>query len=170
MIYFFSFLLICLSITTYSVVLYDVDGKEWKLLLKNDDDNGVLNCGKSDDLFQIEDIFYWPKEPVRGKNLHLSIEGCVNQIIPQGSFIELCLKVGGITLFDGTLDLCEQLSNMAKSDPTIPICPVQTGIIKVKHSEYIPSGIPKGTYHFKMTGFTPDNSEIFCLCGEVCLK
>lgn len=159
-----------LIVANVCVIGFDSEERDWLKLVGEDDSNNLTNCGDEDDHFLVSAVIFQPPQPMRGEQLQIDIDGLLKKTIPNGSYLELTVKVAGIPLFDGNMDFCQQLLQMSEKNPAIPTCPVQPGRVMLSHAEKIPQGIPRGQYEIRVLGFTPHQSRIFCVSGIINLQ
>jgi hypothetical protein len=109
----------------------------------------------------IEKVDLTPNPPVPGTTLIIQGSGVTHDVIDHGSYCEVTVKYGLITLIRQNIDLCD---NADKVDLE---CPVDQGKVLINKTVDIPSQIPNGKYTVTANCMTPDDRPITCLTGTI---
>lgn len=121
------------------------------------------NCGKSNDLFQLEFLELIPDPPRRSAPLTVKLRGYLVEGLEEG-IVKYEVKFGGFKLATGKLDGCDAL----KKESNLPQCPIESGSIDVTHTVELPWQIPAGKYIVHVFGErSSDHKQIFCLNLEI---
>ncbi|KAA8645227.1 Phosphatidylglycerol/phosphatidylinositol transfer protein [Aspergillus tanneri] len=73
-----------------------------------------------------------------GKPCEVKITGTVNDIIEEGAYADVAVKLGRIKILKKTFDVCEAFRDY---NTTIQ-CPVKPGSYEVTHTVHLPREIP----------------------------
>ncbi|KAJ7293673.1 ML domain-containing protein [Mycena rebaudengoi] len=117
------------------------------------------NCGRPDSPVQIESIQVSPDPPVPGKDLTVTVKAVVTEVIEEGAYADVTVKLGRIKLLQKTFDLCEE-GRKANADVS---CPVEEGPLTVVQTVALPKEIPKAKFVVLVRGFTVDQEDMLCL-------
>ncbi|THC86991.1 hypothetical protein EYZ11_013563 [Aspergillus tanneri] len=117
------------------------------------------DCGTPDDVLQIERISLNPDPPSAGKPCEVKITGTVNDIIEEGAYADVAVKLGRIKILKKTFDVCEAFRDY---NTTIQ-CPVKPGSYEVTHTVHLPREIPLARYNIDAMGFTVNEDDMLCL-------
>ncbi|EPZ35323.1 hypothetical protein O9G_000719 [Rozella allomycis CSF55] len=119
---------------------------------------GIENCGRDNDVFELQDVIINPDPPKVGSSLNITVVGNLKSVIDQGSYVKVRVRYGLITVVNTKIDLCKEISDY----PELPQCPVQPGRIAISEVTDMPDA-PKGFYRADISGFTASNAQIFCV-------
>ncbi|ORX40120.1 ML domain-domain-containing protein [Kockovaella imperatae] len=117
------------------------------------------NCGTAADVVQLKSIKVSPDPPVPGKNLTVTVDAEVLQVIEDGAYVDVTVKLGLIKLLQKEFDVCEEAKN---ANATVQ-CPVQKGPYSVSQTVELPKEIPKAKFSVAVRGFTVDDEDMVCL-------
>ncbi|PSR70729.1 hypothetical protein PHLCEN_2v13395 [Hermanssonia centrifuga] len=98
-------------------------------------------CGSVSDPLEIKHIEVSPDPPQRGQDLTVKVIGNVKEVIDDGAYADVTVKIGLIKILQKEFDLCEEAEN-AKVNVT---CPVDKGTKEVTHTVTLPKEIPLGS-------------------------
>lgn len=105
-----------------------------------------------------------PNPPVRGENLTIAAAGELFDVIEEGSYVDVEVRLGYIKLLTQTFDLCETLED---NDVDGLTCPLTAGQYSLVKEVAIPAEVPPGKYVIVARAYNADDSLITCLTGEV---
>uniref|UniRef100_A0A1D1ZGK6 Phosphatidylglycerol/phosphatidylinositol transfer protein n=1 Tax=Anthurium amnicola TaxID=1678845 RepID=A0A1D1ZGK6_9ARAE len=116
----------------------------------------ITDCGRSSDILQIHYIEIRPDPPQKGQELTIDAAGFLTEVVDQGSYVDVVVKLGLIRLLQRRYDLCDEVTKVDKQ------CPLE-GYQTLHHSLELPKEIPPGRYIVDVNAFTPDHRKIGCL-------
>jgi len=117
-----------------------------------------VDCDRSNPI-HIKSIEISPDPPVPGKNLTVTVVGQADEVVEDGAYADVLVKVGVIKLLQKQFDLCEEAR---KSEADIE-CPVEEGEHTVVHTVALPKEIPKAPFKVNVRGFTKYHDPMACL-------
>ncbi|KAG1455638.1 hypothetical protein G6F56_007018 [Rhizopus delemar] len=85
------------------------------LVLQNDVDvfkgstKLITKCDNKPDILTIEYIRLNPEIPVKGQKLEIDFKGYLSEQVPEGTKVEIIVKLGLIQLIRKTFDFCEKI-------------------------------------------------------------
>ncbi|KAB8069866.1 ML domain-containing protein [Aspergillus leporis] len=120
---------------------------------------GYTNCGKWDDVVQLKDISVNPDPPSAGKSLEVKLAGTVTDVIDEGAYIDVTIRLGRVKILTKTFDVCKTLSDY---NSTIQ-CPVKPGTFEVSHTADLPRELPLARFDIDALGFTNTDEDMLCL-------
>lgn len=127
----------------------------------------MMNCDASKpQLLDITSLLITPNPPVRGAPMVLQAAGHISDVIPEGSYVDVDLRLGYIKLLTQRLDLCAILADHARDDPDMQ-CPVQPGDHKFSQTIDVPNEVPPGRYDVIAKAYTKDGVLVTCLSGSI---
>ncbi|WWD18444.1 phosphatidylglycerol/phosphatidylinositol transfer protein [Kwoniella shandongensis] len=118
-----------------------------------------VDCGLATDAVQIKSIKVSPDPPVPGKNLTVYVNADVLDVIEEGAYADVTVKLGLIKLLQKQFDVCEEARN---NNATVQ-CPVQPGPYSVAQTVELPKEIPKAKFAVQVRGYTADEDDMLCL-------
>ncbi|KAI8451654.1 ML domain-containing protein [Phakopsora pachyrhizi] len=117
------------------------------------------DCGLTTDAITIKSFDVEPDPPKAGKNLTVTASGTVNQVIEDGAYADVTVKLGSfIKLLQKTFDICEELT---KSDTNLR-CPIQPGDYDIAQTVALPREIPPAKYTVQVRAFTANDEDLAC--------
>ncbi|PKX88812.1 uncharacterized protein P174DRAFT_67691 [Aspergillus novofumigatus IBT 16806] len=122
-------------------------------------DWAYTNCGTLDDIIQLKSISLNPDPPSAGKPLEVKLTGTVTDIIGEGAYMDVVVKLGRIKILKTTFDICETFRDY---NTTIQ-CPVKPGSYEVTHTADLPREIPQAKFDIDALGFTANEEDMLCL-------
>ncbi|KAL6926786.1 hypothetical protein ACO0SA_004892 [Hanseniaspora valbyensis] len=119
-------------------------------------------------ILDIETIEMVPQPPKIGKQLVMTAKGVTTDVITEGSYIEVTVKLGLIQILKKNFDLCELLLD---NDDLGLECPVSPGVYELYKEVEIPEQAPAGKYVVLVRAFNggDDSENIGCVTGEITL-
>ncbi|WOO77366.1 Phosphatidylglycerol/phosphatidylinositol transfer protein [Vanrija pseudolonga] len=117
------------------------------------------DCGLPSDAITIESISVSPDPPEPGKNLTVTVEATANEVVEEGAYADVTVKLGLIKLLQKRFDVCEEARNANASVQ----CPVQPGQYTVVQTVELPEEIPKAKFVVNIRGYTVDEDDLACL-------
>ncbi|KAF8237773.1 hypothetical protein L208DRAFT_1388693 [Tricholoma matsutake] len=117
------------------------------------------DCGSSSDLVQIESIKVKPDPPQPGQDLTITVKANTTEIIEEGAYADVTVKLGVIKLLHKSFDLCLEAQNI---NATVQ-CPVEPGSYVVEQTVALPKEIPKAKFVVNVRAFTVDDVGMVCL-------
>ncbi|KAK4684710.1 ganglioside GM2 activator, partial [Tremellales sp. Uapishka_1] len=118
-----------------------------------------VDCGLASDAVQLKSLKVSPDPPVPGKNLTVTVEADVLDVIEDGAVAEVVVKLGLIKLLQKTFDVCDE----ARENNATVQCPVQPGTYLVSQTVELPKEIPKAKFAVSVRGYTADDADMLCL-------
>ncbi|KAF7339388.1 Phosphatidylglycerol/phosphatidylinositol transfer protein [Mycena sanguinolenta] len=118
-----------------------------------------VDCGSSSNPIQIDSIELSPSSPQPGQDLTITARGVVTEVIEEGAFADVTVKLGRIKLLQRQFNVCEE-SRKANADIS---CPVEPGPHEVVHTVTLPKEIPKANFVVLVRGSTVAEEPMLCL-------
>ncbi|RKP21517.1 hypothetical protein ROZALSC1DRAFT_27101, partial [Rozella allomycis CSF55] len=72
---------------------------------------GIENCGRDNDVFELQDVIINPDPPKVGSSLNITVVGNLKSVIDQGSYVKVRVRYGLITVVNTKIDLCKEISD-----------------------------------------------------------
>jgi len=117
------------------------------------------DCGLPTDAIAIKSLKIDPDPPKPGQKLTIYASGTVKQIIDEGAYADVIVKLGLIKLLTKRFDVCEELRN---ANATLQ-CPVQPGDYDIVQSVDLPREIPRAKFMVQARAFTqPPETDMAC--------
>ncbi|KAI9254276.1 hypothetical protein BY458DRAFT_521010 [Sporodiniella umbellata] len=103
-----------------------------------------------------------PEILTRGEKVNVELKGVLPESVPEGSMIDVTIKMGLFTLYTLELDFCESIRSLGES------CPFPKGKFSFKKSVSIPleKTVP-GKFTIRSELKMPDKRRISCLVSDV---
>ncbi|TDL30104.1 hypothetical protein BD410DRAFT_737383 [Rickenella mellea] len=117
------------------------------------------DCGLPTDPVELRSIEVLPDPPQPGKNLTVTVTAFVKEVIEDGAYADVTVKVGRVKILHKLFDVCEEARN-ANASVT---CPVEPGEYQVDHTVELPKEVPKAKFTVAALGFTDDDDPMFCI-------
>ncbi|KAL1412898.1 Phosphatidylglycerol/phosphatidylinositol transfer protein [Vanrija albida] len=117
------------------------------------------DCGLPSDAITIESISVSPDPPKPGENLTVTVQATANDLVEEGAYADVTVKLGLIKLLQKRFDVCEEARNANASVQ----CPVQPGEYTVVQTVALPEEIPKAKFVVNIRGYTVDDDDLACL-------
>ncbi|KAK2461853.1 hypothetical protein APHAL10511_006316 [Amanita phalloides] len=117
------------------------------------------DCGTAEFFIQLESIEVVPDPPKPGHELTIKAKGVVTDIIEEGAYADVTVKLGLIKLLHKQFDVCEEARNANAS----VACPVKPGKYLVQQKVMLPREIPKAKFTVAVRAFTVDEEDLLCL-------
>lgn len=112
-------------------------------------------------LLSIEEVIIDPNPPLPGQNLTVSARGTLKTDLVEGSYVDVLVRYGFITLVNRRYDLCELLVEVDLE------CPVKAGYLSLSRVVEIPDAVPPGEYIVDAKAYTYDDQLLTCLTASV---
>ncbi|KAG1190194.1 hypothetical protein G6F36_003308 [Rhizopus arrhizus] len=77
----------------------------------------ITKCDKQPDLLTIEYIRLNPEVPVKGKNLEIEFKGYLSEQVPEGTQVEIVVKLGLVQLLKRKFDFCDKIQEIDEKCP-----------------------------------------------------
>ncbi|EIE81459.1 hypothetical protein RO3G_06164 [Rhizopus delemar RA 99-880] len=119
----------------------------------------ITKCDRQPDLLTIEYIRLNPEIPVRGKNLEIDFKGYLSEQVPEGTQVEIVVKLGLVQLLRKRFDFCDKIQEIDEK------CPIPEGEVTFHKEVELPNQIPPGKYTVRAVIVTPENKRVTCLVG-----
>ncbi|KAF8640872.1 hypothetical protein AX17_000520 [Amanita inopinata Kibby_2008] len=120
---------------------------------------GYQDCGLPTDPIQLDSIEVFPDPPKPGQDLTVKVKGVVKDVIQEGAYADVTVKLGLVKLLQKRFDVCEEARNANASVR----CPVQPGPYTVEQTVSLPKEIPKAKFMVNIRGFTTEEEDMICL-------
>ncbi|KAF9470400.1 hypothetical protein BDN70DRAFT_821418 [Pholiota conissans] len=117
------------------------------------------DCGLSTDPVRINSINVSPDPPVPGQDLTVTVSGTAEEVIEEGAYADVTVKLGLIKILQKEFDVCEEARNANASIQ----CPVQPGPHTVTQTVALPKEIPKAKFIVDVAGYTANDDDMLCL-------
>ncbi|KAH7883673.1 ML domain-containing protein [Phlebopus sp. FC_14] len=117
------------------------------------------DCGLPSDVIQIKSIAVSPDPPKPGQDLTVTVAGTALEVIEEGAFADVTVKLGLIKLLTKRFDVCEE----ARAANASIQCPVQKGDYLVSQTVALPKEIPQAKFSVSVRGYTVDEEDMVCL-------
>ncbi|KAF8735486.1 hypothetical protein AX14_001982 [Amanita brunnescens Koide BX004] len=117
------------------------------------------DCSVSSGPIQLQSLEVSPDPPKAGQSLTVKAKANVQDVIEEGAYADVTVKLGLIKLLHKRFDLCEEARNSNAS----VTCPVQPGPYEVEQTVQLPKEIPRAKFHVDVQGYTVDDEELLCL-------
>ncbi|KAF9044793.1 hypothetical protein BDZ89DRAFT_890204, partial [Hymenopellis radicata] len=111
------------------------------------------------DPVQIESIVVSPDPPKPGEDLTVTVKAVVTEVVEEGAYADVTVKLGLIKILSKTFDICEEARNANASIS----CPVQKGPYTVVQTVALPKEIPKAKFKVDVNAYTVDDDDLMCL-------
>ncbi|KAF8974000.1 ML domain-containing protein [Flammula alnicola] len=123
------------------------------------DDWSWENCGLDTDPVEIESIEVFPDPPKPGEDLTVKVKGIAKEVVEEGAYADVTVKLGLVKLLQKTFDVCEEARNANASVQ----CPVEKGSYIVEQTVALPKEIPKAKFSVDVKGYTVEDIDLLCL-------
>ncbi|CAK5269060.1 unnamed protein product [Mycena citricolor] len=117
------------------------------------------DCGNESDPVSITSISVSPDPPKIGQDLTVSVAFEVTQLVEEGAFADVLVKVGRIKLLNQRFDLCEE---GRKANASVS-CPVEPGNYVITQTVELPKETPKLRYVINVQGWTKAEKALACV-------
>jgi len=117
------------------------------------------SCGLETDAIQLDTIEVSPDPPQPGKDLTVKVTGTAQEVIQEGAYADVTVKLGLVKILTKTFYVCEEARN---ANATVQ-CPVQKGKYTVEQTVALPKEIPKAKFTVDVRGYTVDDEDMLCL-------
>ncbi|KAM0786754.1 Phosphatidylglycerol/phosphatidylinositol transfer protein [Microbotryomycetes sp. NB124-2] len=118
-----------------------------------------VDCGEPTDVIQIKDVRISPDPPKPGKNLTVYASGTVNELIDQGAYADVTVKLGLIKLLTKRFDVCDELDN---ANSTLQ-CPIKPDEYSIEQTVALPAEIPRAKFQVSARVFNQDELPAACI-------
>ncbi|GLB36229.1 putative phosphatidylglycerol phosphatidylinositol transfer protein [Lyophyllum shimeji] len=118
-----------------------------------------VNCGNPSDPIQVEKITVFPDPPQPGKDLTVTVKGTATEVIEEGAYADVEVKLGLVKLLRKRFDVCEEARNANASVQ----CPVKPDSYTVVQTVALPREIPRAKFTVNVRGYTVDDGPMLCL-------
>ncbi|EPQ60743.1 Phosphatidylglycerol/phosphatidylinositol transfer protein [Gloeophyllum trabeum ATCC 11539] len=116
-------------------------------------------CGADTDAIQIKSIDVSPDPPKPGSNMTVNVKAYVQEVIEEGAYVDVVVKMGYVKLLSKSFDICEEAR---KAEASVQ-CPVQKGDYEVEQVAELPKEIPPGKFVVNVRGYTADDDDMVCV-------
>merc|ERR1712000_323488 len=110
------------------------------------------DCGNPSDVVTIKSLEVKPDPPRPGEKLTIYASGTVHELVEEGAYADVVVKLGLIKLLTRRFDVCEELS---KANATLQ-CPIQPGEYTIEQSVDLPREIPRAKFLVQARAFTQE--------------
>ncbi|KAF9069123.1 ML domain-containing protein [Rhodocollybia butyracea] len=117
------------------------------------------SCGLDTDPVTIQNIEISPDPPSPGAPLSVTVTGTANELIEEGAFVDVTVKLGLIKLLQKSFNVCEE----ARGANASVQCPVEKGQYVVTQTVDLPKEIPPAKFKIHVEGYTKDDDSLMCL-------
>ncbi|KIM85297.1 hypothetical protein PILCRDRAFT_817296 [Piloderma croceum F 1598] len=116
-------------------------------------------CGSENDIVEIKSINISPDPPKPGQNLTVNVVAYAHEVVEEGAYVDVTVKLGLIKLLHKQFDVCEEAR---KSDVDIQ-CPVEKGPYNVSQTVALPKEIPPAKFVVEIQGYTVNDEDLVCV-------
>lgn len=120
----------------------------------------VSVCSQPEDILTIHYIKLTPDPPQKGQELRVQGSGYFKETVTEGSYVDVLVKYGIMTLYSKRIDLCEQAHEIDES------CPIEKGNHTIDRLVQLPGKIFPGSYNLYVNAYNVENQQIACLSGH----
>ncbi|KAF5375097.1 hypothetical protein D9758_000202 [Tetrapyrgos nigripes] len=117
------------------------------------------DCGESSDIIRVKSIVVKPDPPKPGEDMTMTVVGTASEVVEDGAYADVTVKLGLIKLLTKRFDVCEEAQ---KANATIQ-CPVEKGDHTVVQTVALPKEIPQAKFKVKVEGYSVDDEPLLCL-------
>ncbi|KAF8078541.1 ML domain-containing protein [Lyophyllum atratum] len=117
------------------------------------------DCGGPSDPIQVESIEVYPDPPQPGKELTVKVKGKATELIEEGAYADVIVKLGLVKLLQKRFDVCDEARNANASVQ----CPVEPASYIVEQTVALPKEIPRAKFTVNIRGYTVDEDPMLCL-------
>ncbi|KAL1677303.1 ML domain-containing protein [Schizophyllum commune] len=121
------------------------------------------DCGDQTSTVQLKSITISPDPPIPGQQLTMTVKADVQEIIQEGAYADVAVKVGLIKLLQKQFDICEEAR---KANSTVR-CPVEKGEHTVVQTVQLPREIPPAMFKIDVLAWTHEDENMACAKFEV---
>jgi len=121
------------------------------------------SCADDSYAVDIKSIKISPDPPQKGQDLNVTVSGTVKEVVEEGAYALVQVKVGVIKILEKEIDICEEARN---SDMELQ-CPVKKGEYTITQTAQLPKEIPPGKFKVTIQGFTVDEDPLVCVDIDV---
>jgi len=127
--------------------------------LNGTEETVFTSCGDDSDSLRIDSVKITPDPPKIGADLVIDLAGNLAKVLEAGSNLNIRAYLGFIEVKNEDVDLCTTLNLN---------CPFASGQQAIHAKLTLPTSIPAGvTIKVELRGSNVDQSEIFCLSGDL---
>jgi len=123
------------------------------------------DCGLPTDAIEIKSLSVDPDPPKAGHKLTIYASGKVKQLIDEGAYADVVVKLGLIKLLTKRFDICEELRT---NNATLQ-CPVEPGEYDIVQTVDLPREIPKAKFIVQTRAFTQPPEEADMACADIAI-
>jgi hypothetical protein len=116
-------------------------------------------CGSDTDVVEIKSIEVSPDPPQPGQDLTVNVVAYAHEVVKEGAYVDITVKLGLIKLLQKRFDVCEEARN---SDVDIE-CPIEEGPYNVTQTVALPKEIPPAKFVVEVKGYTVDDEDLVCV-------
>ncbi|GAA6043384.1 hypothetical protein JCM8097_005298 [Rhodosporidiobolus ruineniae] len=120
---------------------------------------GWYDCGDPSDAIEISSIKVSPDPPKPGHNLTIEAAGTIKQLVDEGTYADVTVKLGLIKLLTKRFDVCEELD---KADAELQ-CPIKPDTYSITQTVALPAEIPRAKFQVNARVFTQDEVPAACV-------
>ncbi|TNY21524.1 phosphatidylglycerol/phosphatidylinositol transfer protein [Rhodotorula diobovata] len=120
---------------------------------------GWYDCGEPGDALEIESIKVSPDPPKPGHKLTIEAKGKVHNLVDEGTYADVTVKLGLIKLLTKRFDVCDELDN---ANATLS-CPIEPGSYTITQSVDLPAEIPRAKFQVQARVFTQEELPAACM-------
>ncbi|KAJ8596954.1 hypothetical protein M405DRAFT_804559 [Rhizopogon salebrosus TDB-379] len=117
------------------------------------------DCGFPTDAIQLQSISLSPDPPKPGEDLTVTAVGLAQEVIEDGAYADVVVKLGLIKLLTKRFDVCEE----ARAANASIQCPVEEGKYTVVQTVALPKEIPQAKFTVAVRGYTASDDDMLCL-------
>ncbi|KAG9080917.1 Phosphatidylglycerol/phosphatidylinositol transfer protein, partial [Ceratobasidium sp. 370] len=117
------------------------------------------DCGSPGDVVHIKSIEVSPDPPQPGKDLTVTVNAFADEVIEEGAYADVTVKLGLIKLLKKEFDICQE----ARSANATIQCPIAAGDHKVVQTVALPKEIPRAKFAVLAQGYSVDDADLMCV-------
>ncbi|KAF9785545.1 ML domain-containing protein [Thelephora terrestris] len=117
------------------------------------------DCGIATDIVTINSLTVSPDPPKPGQDITVTVDATTSEVIEEGAYADVTVKLGLIKILRKTFDLCEEARN---ANATVQ-CPVEKGHYVITQTASLPKEIPPGKFNVAVQGYTANDEDMLCV-------
>ncbi|MFF2812337.1 ML domain-containing protein [Streptomyces sp. NPDC058000] len=123
------------------------------------------DCGLSTDALQIRSVEVSPDPPETRNQTVITLKGTVQEVIEEGAYVDVVVKLGLIKLIQKRYDLHEELRQGGAFALVTPAhtSPIPKGDIELRFTPPLPGPTPQAKFSVALRAYTAGDEDLACL-------